>query len=165
MAGVNHSFRMRHRIYVHAVWTTKDRLPLIDARAATYLDEHLRIIARQERARVLELGIVATHVHALIRLHPTTVIPRLLQRLKGSTSASLRRLPVGVSGQSGWERGYNLQSVGERSIDAVGAYVRNQPTHHPDDAIPGWHPPPALSTTACAAEIKVASATPAEPSL
>jgi putative transposase len=148
--------RMRHRLYVHAVWTTKDRLPLIDARAATYLDEHLRIVARQERAHVLELGIVATHVHALIRLHPTTQIPRLLQRLKGSTSSNLRRLPVGVTRQTGWERGYNLQSVSERALEVVGAYVRDQPNHHPSDAIQGWASSFAAGVDSDAAGIKVA---------
>lgn len=68
------------------VWTTRDRHATIDRHRATYLWEHLPIIARQERARILELGIVTTHLHLLVRLHPSTVIPRLLQRMKGGTA-------------------------------------------------------------------------------
>jgi len=151
---------MRHRLYVHAVWTTKDRQRLIDLDVAHYLDEHLRIVARQERARVLEIGIVATHVHVLIRLHPNTEIPRLMQRLKGSTSSHLNRPPLNTDA-GGWERGYNLQSVSERALHLVASYVRAQPSHHPADAIPGWLPRSDLDTS----EIEVASATPAEQSL
>ena len=33
------------------------------------------------------MGVVRSHLHLLIRLHPTTSIPRLLQRMKGGSSA------------------------------------------------------------------------------
>jgi REP element-mobilizing transposase RayT len=66
---------MRHRLYAHVVWTTRDRAPLLDARMARFLWRFLRDVARQERAVVLGLGLVRTHVHLLLRLHPTTRCP------------------------------------------------------------------------------------------
>ncbi len=47
---------MRHRLYYHLVWTTKDREPLIDASVARFLCKFLRAIAVEERGRVLEIG-------------------------------------------------------------------------------------------------------------
>jgi len=65
---------MRDRIYVHIVWTTRDRQPTIDARVATFLARYLPAVARQERAGVHALGIVRSHVHLLLQLHPTTAV-------------------------------------------------------------------------------------------
>ena len=77
---------------MHVVWATRNRAPLLDAGLARFLDRFLRVIAREERALVLEIGMVRTHVHVLLRTHPMTMIPRLLQRLKGASSG-LRRVP------------------------------------------------------------------------
>jgi putative transposase len=128
--------RMRHRLFMHLIWTTRDRLPLIDAAAAEYLAANLPIIAWQERANVLGIGIVRTHVHLLVRLHPTTSIARLLQRMKGGTAAGTNRRcpPTAVR----WAKGYDIESVSLRALDAVGSYVRDQHLRHPREAIDGW---------------------------
>ncbi len=151
---------MRHRIFLHLVWTTNRRNPTIDATAAEYLAEVLPIVARQERARILELGIVSTHVHLLLRLHPTTVIPRLVQRMKGGTSAGRISSARGIAIRVRWARGYNAESVSTRALEVVGHYVRHQHHHHPVEAIAGWPPPPDPESA-----VRVALATPAEPSL
>ncbi len=129
---------MYHRLLVHIVWTTRDRGPTIDQARAAYLWEHLPIIARQERARILELGMVATHVHLLVRLHPSTVVPRLLQRMKGGTANAINRHERSGAPHLRWAKGYGITSVSQRNQDAAATYIRRQPTHHPDDAIPGW---------------------------
>ena len=76
---------MYHRLYCHIVWTTREREPLIDSGLARFLTRYLRTIARQERAHILEIGMVATHVHLLMRIDQGTSLPRLLQRLKGGS--------------------------------------------------------------------------------
>ncbi|MCA9764769.1 MAG: transposase, partial [Gemmatimonadetes bacterium] len=77
---------MHHRLLVHVVWTTRGRAVQIDADRARRLREQLPRIAAEERAMVLAIGIVADHLHLLLRLHPTTQLPRLLQRMKGGTA-------------------------------------------------------------------------------
>ena len=74
---------MRHRIYVHITWTTRDREPAIDADSATLLHRLLPAIARQERTHVLELGIVRIDVQLVLLVRATRVRPPLGQRLKG----------------------------------------------------------------------------------
>ena len=63
---------MRHRIYFHIVWTTRHRAPLLDAGLARFLCRFLRQVARDERAHILEIGMVTTHLHLLARAHPMT---------------------------------------------------------------------------------------------
>jgi REP element-mobilizing transposase RayT len=89
-----------HHLYYHLTWTTRGRDRLIDAGLANFLCRYLRAVARQERAHVLEVGMVATHVHVLLRAHPTTDLTRLVQRAKGGSSAlagSHRRVARGFS--------------------------------------------------------------------
>ena len=130
---------MRHRCFAHLTWTTRDRARMVDAEAAALLTEMLRRIAGEERTELLAVGIVSTHIHALIRFRPTTELPRLLQRLKGSTAALLHR-DHGI--RIRWAEGYNIETLSSRSLGAVAAYVEQQAQHHPDEAIHGWDPEP-----------------------
>lgn len=132
---------MYHRLYAHICWTTRDRLPLIDAGVARLLERFLPAVARQERAQVLALGLVTTHVHLLLRLHPTTSVPRLLARLKGgSSSVSATEGHAHVNRPFRWARGYSIASVSERALPIVQEYVLQQVRHHPDQRIPDWEP-------------------------
>ena len=130
---------MRHRIYYHIVWTTRGRAPLIDAGLATFLCRFLRQMAREERAHVLEIGMVTTHVHVLTRAHPMADIARLLQRLKGASSAVAGKERQSSSGTTlKWDKGYAIHSVSARNLGAVRQYLRDQPKHHPDEVIADW---------------------------
>jgi putative transposase len=131
---------MRDRLFVHVVWTTRDRSRLIDAKVARFLERFLAAVAHQERARILEIGLVRTHLHLLVRLHPTTAIPRLLQRLKGGSAVIANREGHAGPRELKWAKGYDIESVSARSVDRLRAYIRDQPRHHPDEAIPDWRP-------------------------
>lgn len=134
---------MRHRLYFHLVWTTRDRAPLIDARLASFLERFIPAICRLESTTLLGFGMVSTHVHLLIRLHPRTSISHLVQRLKGggacvaNREGHARRLrPLR------WAKGYTIESVGWRNVEKVRAYLAQQSLHHPKQAIAGWQPRP-----------------------
>ena len=138
---------MHHHLLVHIAWTTRDRAPIIDRNRASYLWSHLPVIARQERARILELGIVSTHLHLLVRLHPATGISRLLQRMKGGTACRINRHEASTAPDLRWAKGYSITSVSPRHLDMVAAYVRQQHIHHPGEAIPDWTSHPVASAT------------------
>ena len=129
---------MRDRLYVHIVWTTRNREPTIEAPAAAFLARYLRAVARQERAGFHALGIVRTHVHVLLQLHPTTNISRLMQRLKGGSSVLANREGHVGARPLRWAKGYDIESVSPRAHAAVRSYVLDQARRHPDEAIPGW---------------------------
>ncbi len=130
---------MRHRLYYHVVWATRGRLPLLNAALASFLCHYLRSIARQERAHVLEVGIVTTHLHVLARADPQTTLSRLVQRFKGGSAhqANVERLGHEADGLR-WAKGYTLETVSPRALEAVRQYLRTQPERHPEEAIPGW---------------------------
>jgi len=90
---------------------------------------------------------VTTHLHLLVRLHPSTVIPRLLQRMKGGTARVINRHAVSKGPALRWAKGYRVISVSPRQQDVAAAYVRHQHTHDPEEAIPGWSGQPVASAT------------------
>jgi len=128
---------MRSRLFYHIVWTTRGRQPVLDRPAAEFLARYLRAVARQERSRILSLGIVSTHVHVLVTAETMTVLPRLVQRFKGGSSVLINReghtsrnVPVR------WEKGYAIHTVGWRGLAAARAYIESQATRHPHERIP-----------------------------
>ena len=135
---------MRDRLFLHVAWTTRERVPLIDARIAKFLQRFLYAVAQQERARIIVFGAVRTHLHLLIRVHPTTSIPRLIQRLKGGSSVLANREGHAVLKELKWAKGYNVESVSPLSVERVIHYIQTQAEHHPREAIAGWTPAVAL---------------------
>ena len=137
---------MHHRLFVHIVWTTRYREATIDGQRAAYLSENLPIIARQERAHILAIGIVATHLHLLMRIHPATSLSRLLQRMKGGTARAINWDASVSKPALRWAKGYSATTVSPRHTGNAAVYVRQQSTHHPTDAISGWDGQPSRST-------------------
>ena len=130
---------MYHRLYYHVVWGTNDREPMITERFAVFLSRFLRAIAQKERARILEIGMVNSHVHVLLTMHPMTNWPRLIQRLKGGSSmVANREGHTNPDRPLKWAKGYAIQTISPRNVDAVRAYLRRQPEHHPEEAIADW---------------------------
>ncbi len=129
---------MHHRVYIHLVWATQARARLIDASLARFLCRFLRAMARKEKAYILEIGMVQTHVHLLARVHPTNTVSHLVQRLKGASSSVAAQEGLGNLGRPYWAKGYSVHSVSVQAMDAVRAYLRRQPSHHPEEAIAGW---------------------------
>ena len=89
---------------------------------------------------------VSDHVHLLVALHPATSLPRLVQRLKGGSAVVANREGHAHRGHPlRWAKGYNVETVSPRRVPRVGEYIRRQPQHHPQRAIPDV---PVASATA-----------------
>jgi putative transposase len=136
---------MRHRIIFHIVWTTQRRASLIDAPTARFLCTTIRTLAREHRSVVLELGMVSTHVHLLLRAEPLAEIPKMIGRMKGVTSRLAKQQEIAPLA---WADGYNIESVSPADETKLRHYLRAQPYRHPTEAIEGWHGDPfALDET------------------
>lgn len=126
---------MRHRILLHVVWTTRVRAPLIDVPGAQFLCTALRALAKEHRAAILEIGMVSTHLHLLIRVHPLTDISKFVGGMKRVSSRVAKREEICPIT---WADGYDVESVSMGDEQRLRHYLRAQPYRHPDEAIPGW---------------------------
>src|SRR5689334_16714813 len=125
-----------HSLLFHLVWRTRRNEPFINARVAEFLTRYLPGVAHQEKATVLAMGAVTTHIHLLVRVDPVTGIPRLVQRFKGGSSR-VAELECHADCLR-WANGYSITSVSKRDIPALLAYFQAQPLRHASEAIPGW---------------------------
>ena len=137
MRHLHYKCVMRHRLYLHVSWTTRDREPTITPEFVAFLARFLPMIARQERATVLAIGAVRTHLHVIVRVNPATLLPRLLQRWKGGSSLIGARDGLGGSKPIRWAKGSDLESVSPRALGAAIEYVKRQAGRHPAEAIVG----------------------------
>jgi putative transposase len=109
--------------FVHCVFSTKGRRPLIPAARTTELYAFLGGIARRESFTLVAAGGTANHVHVLIILPATHSLAHAVQKLKGSSSRWMGR---GFS----WQEGYGAFSVSASQVQIVRKYIQNQEEHH-----------------------------------
>ena len=127
---------MVHRLYLHLVWVTRERAPLLDADRAACVERLIRVVAQQEGSTVLGVGMVSTHLHILLRVHPRFDSGRFVQRVKSIGALVSRRDGLGDPAKPlRWAKGYSMTTVGPRSVPAVLGYLRDQPVHHPLEVI------------------------------
>ncbi len=119
-------------VYVHLVWATWDRAPLVKPAVQTWLHGFLADEARRLGSRFVVVGGMADNVHVLTELPTLLCIADLVKQLKGASS---RVTNAHAENPLRWQRGYGVFSVGHRERAAVEAYVRNQPAHHGSDGV------------------------------
>ena len=109
--------------FIHCVFSTKDRRPLIPAARAAELHAYLIGIARGEGFSLMAAGGTANHVHLLFALPATVSLAHAVQKLKGSSS---RWMGEGFS----WQEGYGAFSVSASQVEVVKGYIERQEEHH-----------------------------------
>ena len=110
-------------IFIHCVFSTKERRPLIPADRTAELYAYLGVIARGEGFSLIAAGGTTNHLHLLLELPPPCTLARAIQNLKGSSS---RWMGDGFS----WQQGYGAFSVSPSQLEVVKGYIKNQEEHH-----------------------------------
>ena len=117
------------RVWLHIVWATLERRPLLTRPAAAKLSVHLHDYAKQKGIYMKINFVNPDHVHALVDLPTNLAIEDMMQLFKGSSSHWVNEQNL-VAGKFGWGRGYGVFSVSESGVAEVCAYIANQEEHH-----------------------------------
>jgi REP element-mobilizing transposase RayT len=107
---------------------------MIDAATQRFLEAFFRKTAASHEVQIVELAILRTHVHMLVRTPARIDLPRLVQFFKGGSSFRASRQPDNIVGLR-WAPEYSATSVGPRQLETVRQYLRTQPEHHPGEAV------------------------------
>jgi putative transposase len=75
-----------HGILLHFVFSTKNRVPLIDEHWQDELFANMGATAREHKATVLCSGGIEDHVHLLDNVHPSYAIADTVQLIKANAS-------------------------------------------------------------------------------
>jgi REP element-mobilizing transposase RayT len=115
--------------YLHVIFSTKDRRPLIAADLAPRLYEYLAGTARGNKCRLTAAGGVADHVHLLVSLGREIAIADLVRELKAGSSRWVHDTFPEMA-DFAWQAGYGAFSVSASMLDRVTRYINNQAEHH-----------------------------------
>jgi REP element-mobilizing transposase RayT len=117
------------QLYIHYVWSTWERLPLIDLAVEHRLYAAMMTKCQELGCAAIAVGGIADHVHLLVRLATTVSIARLVAEVKGASS-HLMNHEVGSASPFKWQNGYGAFTISKRGTPTVRAYILNQKQHH-----------------------------------
>jgi putative transposase len=116
-------------IYIHLVWATWDRLPLITPAIERPLHRVIALEAQKMGCTVLALNSVPDHLHVLVQMPSTVTVAELVKRLKGVSSHFVNDvLRPGLPFK--WQGFYGAFSVSRWDVERIVAYIQRQKEHH-----------------------------------
>jgi len=117
------------QLYLHFVWSTWDRLPLITPALREPIYRCMLEQARKHRCEVIAIGGVEDHVHVLLEFHPMARISEVVQHVKGASSHLVtQELAPGEFFK--WQGAYGAFSLSKRQVPHVRRYIHHQEEHH-----------------------------------
>ena len=117
------------RVWLHLVWATLERRPLLSKSAAAKVSSHLTQYAH-EKALDMRINFVnPDHVHTLVDLPTSLSIEEIMHLLKGESSHWINQNGL-VACKFAWGRGYGVFSVSHSGLDEVSRYIVDQEQHH-----------------------------------
>lgn len=117
------------RIWVHLIWSTKNREKIINKNLKPKLLNHILENAKQKGIYIDQINCIADHLHALISLDTSQSISKVAFLLKGESSHWVNENKISPV-HFEWQDEYIAVSVSESQVDKVRMYIKNQETHH-----------------------------------
>ena len=115
--------------YVHPIFSTKYRQPLIIPTIETDLHNYLGGICKNLECYPVKIGGYTDHIHILCILSKKLTLVKLMEELKSHSSKWVKIKNEGRQNFY-WQDGYEAFSVNPFDIDVVKGYVENQHEHH-----------------------------------
>lgn len=116
-------------IYLHVIWSTKNRSKIITKELKPILLEHIKLNAKKKEIYIIEINCISDHIHILISIGSDQSISKVVQLIKGESSHWLNKNKL-VKGKFEWQDDYIAVSVSKSILDKVRKYISNQEEHH-----------------------------------
>ncbi len=116
-------------IYIHVVWSTRERLPLVTSRIRRELYRYIWQVCEERSCKPHAIGGTEDHVHLLVQLSTVIPVSELVQAVKGGSSRYVTETLL-PGEPFGWQGGYGVFSVSESEIVSVIHYIDRQAQHH-----------------------------------
>jgi REP element-mobilizing transposase RayT len=117
------------KVWIHCVWSTKNRQPLLSEEIRLKVFQHIRRNAGEKGIFIDFIGGYVDHVHCLVSLGTDQTIEKIIQLVKGESSFWINRNKL-CREKFAWQDEYFAVSVSESLIDKVREYIKKQEEHH-----------------------------------
>jgi putative transposase len=117
------------KVYVHLVFSTKYRQPLIDDTLKPALFAYLGGVCQALECHSVRVGGHDDHVHILCTLSRKVALMDLLEEIK-KRSSKWAKTQGDAYANFYWQDGYGAFSVSASGVNNVVRYIENQAEHH-----------------------------------
>ncbi len=120
---------MSHSIvYVHYVWSTKHRRPILTPPIKQALINHIRQNAYSQNIHIESIDGHCDHLHCLVRFRVRQTIDGVIKLIKGESARwfNLKYPHIHLE----WQSDYFAASVSKSGIENLKKYIANQEAHH-----------------------------------
>ena len=114
---------------LHFVWSTKDRLTLVDSLIEARLYRAIVAKAQELNTTVHATGGIEDHVHLVVSVPPKVALSEFIGLVKGNSSHFVNHV-IMPGFYFAWQAEYGVQSFSEKDLPAVVNYVKHQKEHH-----------------------------------
>jgi putative transposase len=115
--------------YIHIVFSTKNRQPLILPPFENEIHSYLAGICNRLDCNPIIVGGFTDHVHILCLLSKKISLVGLMTELKAHSSKWIKTKDGSLKNFY-WQDGYGAFSVNPSQLDIVKSYIKNQHEHH-----------------------------------
>jgi putative transposase len=127
------------QLYLHLVWATWDRLPLITGSVREPIYACIKSKCKEVGADVFAIGGMEDHIHVLVRFPTTITVADLVKHMKGATSHLANHALNNGHKEFRWQGAYGAFTVSKSEGRRVRDYILNQESHHDGGSIEaGW---------------------------
>jgi putative transposase len=131
-----------YKLDYHFVWRTKFNRKLLGPVLTPFLVNEIESICGAKKIKRLALAIAVNHVHLCARLRPNQSPAQVMGWIKSITSKNaFERFPE-LDKRTGvhelWGTGYHVESLGDKSVFAILAYLGRQDKKHDLHAMEGY---------------------------
>ena len=117
------------KIWIHAVWTTKNKKPFIHPRIERRLYEFIGVEFKRMGCTLSIVNGMPDHIHCLFSMPADLSVSEIMKQIKGSTSHFINHKAL-IPEKFDWQNGYGAFSVSQSGVDAVYKYIYQQKKHH-----------------------------------
>jgi len=115
--------------YIHIIYSTKHRQPLIRPEVESDLHAYLGGICKNLNCQPIKIGGWVDHVHILCKLSKKIALMKLVEVLKSHSSKWIKTKGSEYKNFY-WQNGYGTFSVSPFDVDVVIRYIADQHSHH-----------------------------------
>lgn len=118
------------KVYIHFVWSTKNRVPYIETKEIRQkVWKHIKENANEKGIFIDFVNGYSDHCHCLVSLGLDQTIQKTMQMIKGESSFWINKQGL-TKEKFQWQDEYFAVSVSESMIETVRNYIKRQEEHH-----------------------------------
>ena len=117
------------KVWLHFVWSTKDRYPFLNDEIRAKVFEHIRQNAKEKGIFIDFINGYLDHVHCLISLGTDQTLEKIMQLIEGESSFWINKSKL-TKTKFAWQDEYFVVSVNESTLPSVRNYIADQEVHH-----------------------------------